>query len=216
MSRLGRGFPNNALLRPIPVVPVSYDATGTGATTGVATTVSWSHTATAGAYVLAAFVSTTDGTTLSNVKYGTASMALVGSQNMGGTSGPLCIYGLANAPAGAQTISATASASTVMNGCSVSYLHVSALGTSAVTSGSSASPSQSATRPFNGIAVQAFGCYNASVTSYSGGTPRYNAISGTGFAALAIQDSAANNPSFGAVLSGSTPWAGVAVPLFPI
>lgn len=197
------------------VIPVAYDAVGAGSTTGVATSISWSHTAHAGAYVLAAFCVSTFGATLSGVTYGGSSMSLIGSQNMGAQNDKLFIYGLANAPGGAQTVSATSSASTFMNGCSVSYLHVSSVGSVSGVSGSSASPSQSAVRPVSGMVFQAFGAYNAFITASSGGTQRYNAIAGSGYVALAIQDSSANSPTFSATLSAATPWAGVAVALNP-
>lgn len=196
---------------------VSYDAASVGTNTGVVTSISWSHTATAGTLVLAAISESTAGDAPSNVKYGTTSMSLVGTAPMNNTGyGAVYVYKLASAPGGAQSISASFSSATYASGCSVSYRNVGSLGMAATVYGSSTSPSQSVSQSPGGIIFQAFGSYSANATASSGGTSRYlSGLGASGFAGLAAQDSAASNPTFNATLSTSTPWSGIAIPLIP-
>lgn len=191
---------------------VLHDATGAGSTTSVVTSISWSHTASTGALVLAAIAQSTASDAPTNVKYGTSSMTLVGSAPMNNTGyGAVYVYKLASAPGGAQTISASFPSATYASGCSVSYLNVGSVGTPATVYGNSSSASQAVTQSQGGMVFQAFGTYTATITAASGGTSRY--LSGSGYASLAIQDSAALSPTFSATLSAATPWGGIAVPL---
>ena len=123
MSRLGRGYPNIALARRTPgVSPVLYDAVGAGATASSGTSISWSHTATAGAWVFAC--AETLGDTLTTATYGGTAMTAIANIGTG-----YAVYGLPNAPGGAKTVVVNKSGSThSMGGNSVSYLNVRSLG----------------------------------------------------------------------------------------
>lgn len=154
-----------------PTIP-AYDATGAGFTPSApVTTAPWSHTAAAGAEVLAFF--NTNGVTLASAPtYGSFTMSLKTSVT-DGLGNIQFLYVLANAPGGAQTLTVTPSSSAVILGQSVSYTGVNAVATPVTLVANSASLSQSPTCSANQIIVQSFSQQSEdSITSFSGGNSR--------------------------------------------
>jgi hypothetical protein len=184
-----------------PPVPV-FNAVGAGfsAANSSVTSGSWSHTATAGAYAIALFLSSQ---TASSVTYGGSAMTSLGSITDAGAT--TYMYGLSNVAGGAQTVAVTISAAGQLIGNSLSYTGVTTVGTPVTVIGSSASASQAMTCTTNQILVHAFGGQFL-FTSPSGGTTRYNG--GTaGWEALLIQDATANATFAASLTSGN--WAGI-------
>lgn len=207
MVRLGRSYPAQRIWTPYvkPVGPTGpvYDAIGAG---GVATagTVSWSHTATAGAAVLV-FVAC-NATSTSSVTYGGTSMTSAGSvfeDNISG-DGQLSVWKLTNVTGGAQTVAVTLGTAAHVVGNSLSATGVTTVGSPSTNFGTS-TPSQSVTWAAAQLIVQAFGA-DASMGSPTGGTNRYNS---SGAASLTISTATANT-TFGAANTFNQ-WAGAAV-----
>ena len=152
-----------------------------------ATSLSWTHTATAGAYVIVDVV--TDRVGITSVKYGGSNgtaMTQALSVNLGddgvGTSGTYARFVLANVVGGAQTVYVTFPATAIWTAAgSVSYTNV-------VSSFSTASPvtlpasnttlNQTVTYPASGMIVNALAAISNRgnpLTSSSGGNLRVNA-----------------------------------------
>jgi hypothetical protein len=198
------------MLLPIapPIPPPQFDAVGGGNnTTSGPATFTWSHTATAGAYVVGFLV--TYEFPLAPLKYGTSLMTLLGyvtENNTPSTYATIWMYGLANAPGGAQTV--TASPQTAFaTGNTVSYINTFSVGQPVTVFGSSTTPSQTLTCPVGAILVQAFAA-QATFSVYSGGTSRYSGSSG-GVDVLIIQDTTSSSATFTGTLTTSDPWAGI-------
>lgn len=199
---------------------VTYDTIGAGKNGAAiisATTMSWTHSATSGAYVIVDVVS--DRTGFTGVTYGGAAMTQAGitasmSWVYSGTTynGYLTRYVLTGAPSGSQTVLVTFSASTGWAvGNSLSYLGVGGASTSVlsvVTGTNSAFSTGSLSIPTNGLAVASIGALGAasnptSFGSLSGGTNRYNY--GANFAAaLEVSDSGSSPTTFNATPSTTT------------
>jgi hypothetical protein len=218
MARLGRSYPVQRIWTPHVKASTSahpaYDATGAGSDTASNTSsISWSHTATAGAYALVFTVAASE--TVTGVTYGGTSMTELGSVT--DPSGlPFYVYGLANVAAGAKTVAVTGSSSSgQLAGNSVSYTNVSSVGTPASTTGSGTSLSQSVTCSANQVIVQSFEAFfDDTVSSYSGGNGRslmlYGGAAGQG--SLTISD-ATSSTTFTASQVDPDPWAALSVVL---
>jgi hypothetical protein len=193
--------------------PPSFDATGVGETSvgGASSSFSFSHTATAGAYVLLAFVNASNEAP-SNILYGGSAMSSLGSvaNNNVAADGSLYLYGLAGVTGGAKTVSGSFAAATNYAANTVSYLHVASVGAVVTQSGSSASPSTgSTTCPAGQMIVAAIGSAQEPLTP-TGGTLRFNGSSGfTAFTSLAISDASATTTFSATMTSG--PWSTVTV-----
>jgi hypothetical protein len=193
---------------------VAFDAVGGADSTGsgTASTLTWSHTAAAGAYAVV-FIEVVNNTTVSSVTYGGTAMTKLGSVllNNSAVQGILYMYGLASVASGAKTVSVTIATASLAVANSVSYTNVTSVGTPATIFGSSASPSQALTCTSGQMLVHAFGAEETATAS--GGTTRYNV--GTAFVSeLLIQDSTAS-ATFAATLSSSSVWAGIGAVLSP-
>ena len=189
---------------------VSFDAVGAGSGANIYTGVlSWTHTATAGAYVIVDIVNAS-GAPVVSVVYGSATMSLIGTTG----SGALSRYGLAQVPGGAQTVTVSFSGgSFIGQATSISYLNVGAVGTSAAATGTT-SMSQSATCATGQFIVQSLGIPALNATTVvSGGTDRYAASSGAG--SLEITDSTASTTFTGSAGGGNT-WYSLVNVLVPI
>ena len=184
---------------------VTFDSVGAG-TTGIGTSPTWTDSATAGAYAIAAGGGQS---TLSAATYGGASMSDLGDDTLTGAQGSL--YGLSGVASGSQTVTLT-QANTWYAANSVTYLNVSSVSAAQFASGTGTSASQSVTCSAGQMIVQAFFTLNAGFTP-SGGTNRYNGNS-SGFASVTISD-ATSNTTFTATLSSSQNWVGIAVVLSP-
>lgn len=217
MSRLGRGFPNNALRWQTIMVkpPVTYDATGAGAT-GHVTSLSWSHTI--GAQAKAVIVAATmEGTGTATAKVGSTSMTQLAGPvgDYSGIGDYLVMFGLLNPPTGAQTVSITFGGTDYAAANSVSYLNVSSFGSPVTATGNSASLAVTATSASGQMVAQAFAGLQSTISSYNQ-TSRYNAPYASGVhQPLLIGDApGASTVNFTASQT-SNPWAAAAVPLKP-
>lgn len=148
-----------------PVTP-AWDATGAGAGGNNTTSLTWSHTATAGAYVVVAVNVFNDHAT--SVTYGGVAMTPIGA----GVSGDftfLRLYGLAGVAGGAKTVLVSMPFVSAAAANSVSYTGVATVGTvQAIASG------QPVDCPLGATIVAAFGSDGNAFTSTTGGTNRWN------------------------------------------
>lgn len=193
----------------------AFDAVGTGWTnTGAAP--SWSHTATAGAYVIIYIEVYADTNAVSSVTYGVLTPTLLGSiyDDNDIANGTLYMYGLAGVPGGTETVAVTTTGSHFTSCCSVSYTNVSSVGTPATVYGisGSPSPSQSVTCSAGQMISQAFGATTTYIDSPSGGTNRYDNEALESYTGLHINDATAST-TFSATVAGGGPWAGIAAVL---
>ena len=197
-----------------------YDAVGTGVTGQGPGAFDFTHTATAGAYVILALAGRGDGSAceFSAVTYGDATMTPLGEVHLGGvvTEGTLGLFGLANAPGGQQTVSFTAAAGSSVVANTISYRNISWVSliddtASGAGSGSEAL-SQSLTPEFGQPVVQVFANQgNAAMSSLTGGTSRWLHVSGAGTdIGLAISEATAAT-TVTANLDGYDNWGGIAV-----
>lgn len=225
MSRLGRGFPNNAILRPPPLVPVTYDTVGTGAGAN-ALTLSWTETVNPGDSVLVfGTISTQASITAVGDVNGTAMTSLV-APLICYISSPnrlyLYVLGLLNAPAASsQDINVTLSGGSAVyyhQASSVAFSRVSSFGAPVTNTGAAGAASVSASAPINGRVVAAM-AQNATgsttFTSLSGGwTSRWNPAPNSVYSSarsLLIGDSPGGAVTLGATASGA--WGAIAIPL---
>lgn len=198
--------------------------------------ISWTHTATAGAYVVAAVAIGSDwnylpATPSATVTYGGTAMTLLGSvaMNNTGTAGIVALYGLANAPGGAKTVTVTGAISGAaidnIAGNTVSYTNVANAATVTNNYGTTTSMSVSATGVTAGRVVNALAC-NAqpatygqlTFTSYSGTSRSVNTpqVSSQEVALLIGDSGTVGSISFTATETGGTyGWGGLAVQLLP-
>jgi hypothetical protein len=192
---------------------VAFDAVGTGGAASDASSASGTHTATAGAQVLA-YVGAVSTASASSVTYGGAAMTLLGQVNYEGSSfaGTLSLFGLSDAPGGTQTVDVAFNAAAAAAFGTVSYTGVGSVGTPSTTSGAGTSPSQSLTCAEGQMISQAFGS-QAVFTASSGGTRRFLGDNGSADG-LVIQDSTAST-TFTATSAASDPFAGIGVVLSP-
>jgi hypothetical protein len=194
---------------------IAFDAVGTGANASGAS-ITWSHTAASGAYVIAA-IEVAVGTPTS-VTYGGVAMTLLKTQtaNNNSSNGALWVYGLASPPTGVQSVIASLPAGNAASGNSVSYLGVASVGTIPTpVFGNGTSPSEGPiTCPANGMIVQAFG-NNGTSTGFSSPTGGTNRFIGTESSAkTSISDSSATT-TFGITEGNLSSYAGIAIPLVP-
>jgi hypothetical protein len=209
----------------------AFDAVGGGANLNNQSvsprTITWSHTAAAGAYAVvavSAYQSGGSGIASITATYDGVSMTSLGNINPNSSAfGKLALFGLPFVPGGAKTVTATGTSTsgavTALVGNSVSYTGASSARTVTTGIGSGNSVSVSATGVQNGIAVAAFGAAqtaNGVTISPFDKTQRYVYNSGSGTdTPLIIGDTAATGSlSFNATLSGpSCFWDGIAVVL---
>lgn len=164
----------------------TFDAAGAGAT-GNASSKSWTHTATAGAYGLVFCGVGVNATYPTGVTWGGTAMTQLGTITYGSIVS-FAVYGLASVAGGAKTVTSTYAASHPQVCNSVSYTNVSTAGTPTTATGDSNSFTQSVTDSTGQMIVQAFLQQGGSaISSPSGGTLRSALNSGND--AIAIQDS---------------------------
>jgi hypothetical protein len=203
---------------------VLYDAIGPGSY-GNATSFSFTHTATTGAYV-ALDIATDRGGGLTTVPtYAGTNMVLLASVSLGVINSGLGAafyqrYGLANVPGGAQTVAAA----TLPGGPwyvanTISYKNVVAVGTSITTAfatGTAMSQGPITCSPPQWI-LQGFGSSSPLSESYgslSGGTSRYT--NATEYVGMSFRDALATTTFAGTITSTNpTNWAAIATPLIP-
>ena len=199
-------------------IPVSYGTKGNGTgNSGAGTSWSFSHTASAGDYVIVDIASDRN-TAISSITYGGTAMTLLGSVYHGNNStyGVLYRYGIASVPGGAQTVAITQNTGAWCEANSVSYKNVGTVGTTQSVYGTGTSVSQSATCNTGERIVQSFAyglgggtAISNALSGLTGGTLRFNQVSvqyNTG--ALALQDSG-SSATFTGTLSTSRNWSGL-------
>lgn len=182
----------------------TFDAVGAGAATPGSTSMSWSHTATAGAYVVVSYACHTTSSPNPTVKYGGTAMTKLGTSAVASNSF-IQFWGLAGVAGGAQTVTIT-SALTADAANSISLKNVTSVGTPASQVYNGSPFSQAVTCTSGQVIVQSFEAVrNADITSAaSGGTSRY--YDGSGF----TMNTATATTTFTATSSGQT-GAGMAV-----
>lgn len=196
--------------------PPQFDSVATGFS-GNGTSLSWSHTATAGAYVIVG-LNTTYGTF--DVKYGDKTMIPLGLTYLNETAGvaALALYGLENAPGGTSTITITTEKAAYFTGNSISFTNVSCAGLVTNAGGSSTDLSQTVECGTNQIVVQAFANQGyGQLSAFSGGTKRYYGYLPNGqYYSVGLSFShAASSTTFTAKASVSDVWGGLSVVLNP-
>lgn len=203
---------------------VAYDATGTGGIgSNSGASISWSHTAANGAYVLVAVESETNASDpITGVTYGGVAMtnlSAIYNDNVS-ADGQLTLWGLANVVGGISTVTMTFPVSSFYVGNSVSYTGVGTVGSpSTAYGGGTSGLSQTLTGASSGgvlfCALGSSGRYYTS-GSITGGTLRYANTGTTSRPALAIQDSTATGSiTFQATTFSTTLWSGIGIILNP-
>lgn len=215
---LGRGFPNNQLLRPLPpLARVLPDAIGAGIE---GTGGSYLHpVGGAASLVLVGVSSFASGPGTMTVTLGGVAMTQVASfqyySNGVNSSGQAAIYSMFNPPKNNQTIavSFTGSYSYAITANSVSYAGVVSLGTPADVSGSTSPAVQSASGgdPHGGF-FQMLGGY-ANFTGYNQNQRWAANISGNARSCLIGDALWQPAPAFNAPMASSAVWGGIVVPL---
>lgn len=217
MSRLGRGLPNNALMR-VPLLvktPVVFDAVGAGSAAN-STSWSWSHTITGNAALvfLETFTSSTPSTV--SAKVGTTNMTLLASLvNYYTSFGYSSVYafGLLNPPTGTQTMSASCSlaSSTAVN--SVSYKNVTGFAPPVTNSGTGTTLALAVPSLSYQMVPMVFSDFNSTLSGYNQ-TSRSSQtfVSGTNLSVIIGDAQGASSLSFSAT-GPSAGWGAIAVPL---
>lgn len=188
---------------------IAFDAVAAG-NHGATATLTWSHTAVAGAYVVVPVIWLSN-PTISSITYAGTAMTLLGSQftNNSSANGCLALYGLAGVAGGAQTVTVTLSSAVNASADSVSYTGVSSAGSPTYNFGSGSPLSQSATCTPGQMIVQAFGQNGTTAfSSPTGGTNRV--LIQQASARLSISDSTSST-TFGVTGGGTANGAGVAI-----
>lgn len=217
MSRLGRGFPNNALMHQMLIpLPVAYDATGGGSGV-VGTSTSWTHNIAANAVTLSGYLQATNTTAVPTANVGGTSMTLLGvSPKYGPTAGYYFwsfIFGLLNPPTGNQTITISASTAAAVGANSVSYKNVGSFGTFTSTQGTSSAPVLSVPSAPGQMVVETFATWSTNPSGYTQ-TSRYTQNVNSPARGLLVGDApGASTVSFSA--SSCDEWTAAAVPLLP-
>lgn len=191
----------------------TFDAVGTYHSAAATSSLSFSHTATAGAAVCLAFTVTTG--TLGAVTYGGAAVS-GGTTGPAGISGSLgAIYLFLNVAGGTQTAVINGTSITV-GAIPVSYNNVGGFAKKGWTSGSGTALSQPLLTGPNTLTVQSFGGGSAADTfsAFSGGTNRANG-SNAGANSVSISDTTSAVDTFAATGSTSNPWSGTALNVTP-
>lgn len=226
----------SAPVRGTTLAPPTFEAKGagnTGSGTNSATT-TWSHTASGdfSAIVVGLWWAHTgffspSGTPTRTATYGgtpMTSLGVVGLNNaaltdINGTFMYHEFFGLLNPPTGAQSVSLSvdrAGASITIEGCSVSYIAVSAFGSVSPDSGTEAGTSlaQTVSSAVNEMVVQMFTTASGAITNYNQ-TLRFDGVTnGIGFV-IGDAPGAASVP-FTASRADGVDYAGLAVRLTPI
>lgn len=184
---------------------VYYDNVGTGfAANG--TSGSWSHTATAGAYVIVDICVDRASATLTPPTYDGNAMTLLGTANFPGASGiaTLYRYGIANVAGGTKTISFSVSANAWLAGGSISILGADAISASTPVAGGSSSPTQGASCQPGQLIVQSFAARSV-LGTVTGGANVHDGQSNFSTVGISISD---RPTTFNASVTGAD-WGGL-------
>lgn len=194
----------NAAESEIASLPVEFDAVSHGSSV-YGTTITWSHTAQAGAFVVC-FVVTMAASAPPSATYAGMSMSLLG------TNGNMAILGLANVPGGVQSVVVNSAAGTIISAGVESCINAESYSVVPNASGSASPAEQNVTVEPNQRVVQAFGApLGSTITSLYGGTNRAH-FSYTGNYAMLVMNDSDQTDTFG-VTGWTKPWEGMAVVL---
>ena len=189
----------------------SFDTVGTGAApASQQSTLTWTHTATAGAdvYVMLGTSLRTNNAFVSSVKYGTATMTMV-DWIAGAASQTLFLYRLTAAPGGAQTITATFTSANNNIGQSVSATNVTSISTAQKVSGNNGPASQSVTCGASQLIIQGFSVAQApSGWTTTGGTNDWAGRAANGPEGLTMNHATATTTFTG---NNTSYWNGIAI-----
>lgn len=214
---------------------VSHDATGggnaitAGSTSPAAITFTCNGTAGATAFVAVALGATATTSTLTwNVTYGGNAMTQIGAtQVVNFNSNFMALFQLQGIPGGTQTVSIgvtnSAGGINTLSGDAVTFTNVGSIGTLVTASGTTTSPTVTATCPSGGAVFGALvavaGTNNLTMAGFSQ-TQRYahNGLANTNDDALVIGDTitAGSSETFSVTpFGGGVFWCGMAVPMSP-
>lgn len=193
-------------------VPIAYDTVGSAYASGNTASPTWSHTSTAGDYIIVD-MTTSANATATSCTYGGVTMTLLAtvSLNNNAGNGKLFRWGLANALGGARTVAPRVSAGGFVTANSTSYQNVLNAPVTTTNFGSGATMSKAETCSPDQMIVGAFGAFNGggetAPTSINGGTSRYVGVNlNTALAVITATTSSTLSASTGI---GSQAWAGV-------
>lgn len=216
-SSLSMGVTGTGVNRPV------FDAAATQVSNST-TSLTWTHTATAGATVLVAFTRGFAGSG-GSVTYDGNAMSYVGSvvqNNSPSDSGTTYLFAASNVAGGAKTVVASWTGAATGAACSVSYTGVAGLGQVTTGYGSSATPTLTVASTHNDgrllvCAGSIRGGGSDTITGVSGGTQRALAQPSVKYYDTVIQDATGNSVNFG-ITPSATPakWGGVSVELLPV
>lgn len=147
-----------------------YDGMGIGYAQTGGSSITFSHVATAGSYVILDMAIDRN-ITLSNVLYAGQAMTLLGSARFTGQSGNAGMYryGIANAPGGLSTVTATTSATTYFAANTTGYINVGYMSAPQTASGNGSAPSQAVTlSESDQIAIESIGVYANTLGTLTG------------------------------------------------
>jgi hypothetical protein len=203
-----------------PAGAVLVDALGAGGVVNnaSATSVSWSHTAAAGAYGLVA-VSWLPNfcTSISSVTWNSVTMPLLGTATSGTGSNQITIsyYGLPSVASGTKTVAVTTATAGYLSANSLSLLNVGTVAAPQTTTGNSTTMSQALSGVPGGILVQSYGgagnVFGGALTGVAGGTLQYHQHSNAGayFVADLTISTATVNTTFVAADGTGENWAAI-------
>ncbi|MEM6109214.1 hypothetical protein AAHS21_23705 [Mycobacterium sp. 050272] len=198
--------------------PPTFDADADGDSGAGVTSISWTHDAEGGAYVVVGLY-TTWGTF--DVTYDGMEMIPLGLVYVGGigTVGALCFYGIADAPPGTSFIMVNTAQAAWMSGNSLSFNNVSCAGLVTDAYGTATDTlTHDVICGENQLIVHAFGNQGyAQQKSFSGGTNRaYNYVPNGNYYSDGISLSyATESTTFGAKLSVQDNWGALSLVLNP-
>lgn len=193
----------------------SFDGAADGSH-GHTTLISWDHTASAGAYVIVAICT---GAATFDVTCGGTTMSPLGLVRNKADRSVTALYGMPNAPGGAQTIVVTIPRTDYVSGSSVSFKNVGAVAAVQSVDGATAALTQEVNCLSNQAIVQAFGQQGYAVLqSFTGGNHLsygYN-TNGTYHSMGLSLSYATASTTFAATGNVADDWGGIAVILQPV
>lgn len=192
----------------------AFDAAGAGDTVVAGSSLSWEHTAAAGAYVI---VAVTMSTGTFNVTYGGVTMIPLGRVYYGSYHA-VALFGLADVAGGTSTVEVDFWSSTYASGSSLSFTNVSCAGAVSTDTGNGADVSQDVTCGPDQLIVHAFGNQGyGQLSAFSGGTHTYydSAHVAPYYHEGTSLSYATSGVTFKATASTNDNWGGIAVALNP-
>lgn len=202
---------------------IAFDAVGAGGTKTSGSSLTFKHTATAGAYVVLAVTAVATGGSFNKPTYAGVPFKTLGASFVAGASSiaEVIFFGIGGVPGGLQDVVIslqTGGTYEYVTANTFSYTGVSGVGALEATSWAADTGllSQDATCGAGQVIVQAFATGNdqSTLSALTGGTQRYSGHAAGNFAALVVSE-ANTNTTFTAHCSGAPQWVGAAAVLNP-